>query len=139
MRTLRESFFALSKNFIAGDFTAVLRNFDLPVAIYADDKIVVCPDIERLIDAVTQYHSLLREHGVTNVEVDVVAVPLMRGSTGTIWVEKSYRTEDGKQVDTCTMRYFFRRLRGRTRISMVEFLKLPLGSAIRELEIYKAA
>lgn len=139
MTDLETTFVSLSRNFIAGDFAAVLSRFDLPVAIYAGDRVIICPTAGRFVETMARYRKLLVDWGVRDIEAKVLAVPLMRGITGTIWLEKTYLGADGTQLDSCQLRYFFRQIYGQTRISMIEYVTLPKAAASCDFGFFTAA
>ena len=132
-------FAAISEDFIAGEFASVARRFDFPMAIYADKRVAVCIEEERLLVTLGRYHRLLKERGADTVKARVVAAPMMRGVSGTVWMEKVYFDARGEIVDTCQLRYFFQIRNSLPRISMLEYLRLPNVIAESSREIYSAA
>ncbi len=139
MPTLEETFTSIAKKFIAGDFDAVCAYFDMPIAIYAGERVVICPSQARFIETMRRYHQLLTDAGIADVSVNVIALPMMRGTTGTIWVEKTYFDAQGTRVDSCQVRYFFRRVYGQTRVCMLEYVSRPAAVENAEFGYFSAA
>ncbi len=139
MSTLEETFTSIAKNFIAGDFDAVAAQFDTPIAIYAGERVVICPSHARFIETMRRYHALLTDAGITDVSVNVIALPMMRGTTGTVWVEKTYYDAKGARVDSCQVRYFFRRIYGQTLVCMLEYVTRPAAVEDAEFGYFSAA
>lgn len=123
MLRLERTFIDMSKRLMAGDIPAILGRFETPVAIYSGRKVVVCRDLPSLAQVLSRYRDRLARHGAQDLQTRAVAVPLMRGKTGTIWVENSLMDGSGGVMDRWQMRFFFRLAHGLPRICMVEYLR----------------
>ena len=139
MKSLHSFFTGLSDDFISGDFAAVIERFDFPMAIYKEGEVIVCSTPARLVAAFEQYHRLLVSNGARSATVNILAVPLMRGTTGTIWIEKTYHDADGAIVDSAQLKYFFRARFGTPRISMMEYLHAPSAAMASNFPAVTAA
>lgn len=115
----------MSEMLMAGDFRTILSYFELPLAIYAGDMRIICPDSERLLDLMGEYQLMLTQAGVRSFDTHTVTTPFARGGTGTIRVEKTYRDEGGAAIETCSLRYFVRATDDRPLICMVEYVRVP--------------
>lgn len=129
MLRLERSFTQISRRLIAGDIPSLLDHFDLPMAIYSGDKVIVCRDMATLARTIGRYRAWLRWLGGHDIRSDAVAVPLMRGRTGTIWIETTVLDRAGAIIDRWQQRCFFRLFEGLPRICMIEHLPFEEASA----------
>ena len=139
MIQLEEAFTRLSDSFFAADDAAVLAVFEFPMAIYADGGVLVFSNAGALKSAMSRYRKLLIDNNICDIEASVAAVPLLRGLSGTIWIDVTYYDAGGAPIDTSQLRYFFRLSGGRPRIAMIEYTKTPALICTRAMEQIRAA
>ena len=133
MHAIESDFKEFARDVMSGDLNALASWFAFPLAIYAESKVSVFQNWSGLLEYFTFYRAELMARGAVSVSADVVAMPMMRGHSGTIWMNDTFYDQDGTQVAVAQVRYFFNIHSGKPQIALIEYQQLPIFDSFEEL------
>lgn len=137
MHDIEREFKSFSDAVFAGDLAELTRWFFFPMAIYAETKVSVFQNWQMLSEYFAFFRADLQAQGAASVVTDVVAVPMMRGTSGTIWLNDKYLDAAGMEVTTSQVRYFFNLSDGAPRIALIEYQQLPRFHCFEEFGMFR--
>ena len=117
------------------DIDAIAACYDLPCAVYVDDRMVVFSDREVLKDALRTQCGKAVAKGACRVSNRVVAESLRQSRHLSAWVEWRHLDAAGAHLFTTSARYFCRvHDNGPPTIGLVELTESPVSYSAEDLE-----
>lgn len=138
LKLIEAEFKTLATNFMDGEIDALSCWFEFPLAIYADAKVSVFQDWSALAEYFVFYRAELKARDAISAQANVVATPMMRGNSGTIWMSETYCDANGEEVATSQVRYFFNVLSGSPKIALIEYQQLAAFNSFEDFGVFRA-